>query len=272
MECVEYLCVHFIFECVQAAYLIPVINMLLEQGVPGASFENVQTPQVLIIAPTRELAIQIHVEACKFSHNSVLRPVIIYGGTVTGDQRRKLSAGCNILVATPGRLKDFTQRNILDFSQIKFLILDEADRMLDMGFADELNVVLQHPTMTPKVSGVLICYTWVTLDQVFLLAVFQESRQTLMFSATFTEEVQRIASNFMKAEYVFVNTGQVGGTNPDVHQEFVEVARNEKRTKLMEILKEIGNSKVIIFVECKKNADFLASFLCNHEISVIDLI
>ena len=135
----------------QAAYLVPVMNILLEQGV-SPSHGMVQKPEVVILAPTRELAIQIHREACKFSYNSILKSVIIYGGTVTSHQRSNLQAGCNILVATAGRLKDFLDKGIFDFSGVKFLILDEADRMLDMGFGPDIEKIASHPTMPPKVS------------------------------------------------------------------------------------------------------------------------
>lgn len=129
------------------------MNILLDQGVAGGSHSMVQKPEVVILAPTRELAIQIHREACKFAYNSVLKSVIIYGGTVTSHQRSNLQAGCNILVATTGRLKDFLERGVFDFSAVKFLILDEADRMLDMGFGPDIEKIATHPTMPPKVSS-----------------------------------------------------------------------------------------------------------------------
>ncbi|XP_059353286.1 probable ATP-dependent RNA helicase vasa-like [Daphnia carinata] len=104
----------------QASYLVPVLNILLEQGVAGASHAMGQKPEVVIVAPTRELAIQIHREACKFSCSSVLKFVIIYGGTVTSHQRSNLQAGCNILVATAGRFKDFLDGGVFDFSGVRF--------------------------------------------------------------------------------------------------------------------------------------------------------
>ncbi len=88
-----------------------------------------------------------------------------------------------------------------------------------------------------------------------------------MFSATFPEEVQTLASNYME-DYIFVTTGTVGGTNPDVQQEFHQCARNEKRTKLMEILQGLGDAKSIVFVDSKKTADFVAVYLCNNDIKV----
>lgn len=91
-----------------------------------------------------------------------------------------------------------------------------------------------------------------------------------MFSATFPEDVQKLAGGYL-SNYIFVTTGTVGGTNPDVMQEFHEVPRNEKKTKLMDILKDIGDARTIVFVDSKKTADFLAAFLCNNEFKVNNL-
>lgn len=88
-----------------------------------------------------------------------------------------------------------------------------------------------------------------------------------MFSATFPEEVQALAAGYME-DYIFVTTGTVGGTNPDVKQEFHQCARNEKRTKLMEVLQNVGEARSIVFVESKKTADFVAAFLCNNSLQV----
>lgn len=88
-----------------------------------------------------------------------------------------------------------------------------------------------------------------------------------MFSATFPSDVQLLALKYLN-DYIFIATGTVGGTNPDVNQEFYEVARSEKRSKLMEILQRIGDAKTIVFVDSKKTADFVAAFLCNNEFKV----
>nr|BAD99524.1 VASA RNA helicase [Moina macrocopa] len=224
-----------------AAFLVPVVNILLEKQVQGAPSGEVQKPEVVIISPTRELAIQIHREARKFSHNSVLKSVIVYGGTQVSHQKSSLMNGCNILVGTPGRLKDFVDKGFIDFSNVQFFILDEADRMLDMGFGSDIEFIAQHPTMTPV-----------------------GRRVTLMFSATFPDDVQKIAGKYLH-DYVFVTTGNIGGMNPDVCQEFHEVQRQDKRNKLVEILRDLGNSRVIVFVESKKTADFIAAFLANTQ-------
>jgi len=224
-----------------AAFLVPVVNILLEKGCQGGSPDPVQHPEVVIIAPTRELAIQIYNEARKFANDSVLKTVIIYGGTVVSHQLSQLGKGCNILVATPGRLKHFVENGALDFSNVQFLILDEADRMLGMGFGPEIQAIAGHPTMTP--TG---------------------KRQTLMFSATFPTEVQQLAMAYLY-DYIFVNTGVIGGTNPDVEQEILEVSKQEKKDKLVEVLRSIGDARTIIFVDTKMTADFIASFLCKKD-------
>lgn len=89
-----------------------------------------------------------------------------------------------------------------------------------------------------------------------------------MFSATFPAEVQVMAKKYLVPDYIFVTTGNLGGTNPDVLQEFFEVPRNEKRNKLMEVLQDVGDSKTIVFVDSKKSADFIAAFLCNNNLQV----
>ena len=131
--------------------MVPVINILLEAGCSGGLFNQTQSPEVVVMAPTRELAIQIHKEAMKFSHNSVLKTVLIYGGTNVQHQVTKVQTGCNILVSTPGRLKDLVERTYIDFSSVKCFILDEADRMLDLGFGKDIEAVVKHPTMPPTV-------------------------------------------------------------------------------------------------------------------------
>lgn len=110
--------------------MIPIINNLLEIGTVGAANANIQKHEAAIVAPTRGLAIQIHHEARKLAHNSSLKTVIVYGGTASTHQRTQVQNGCNILVGTPGRLNDFIKHGMFDFSNVKFLVFDEADRLL----------------------------------------------------------------------------------------------------------------------------------------------
>lgn len=214
--------------------MLPILNKLLEEEKPV----EIGKPQVLIVSPTRELTIQIFNECRKFSLGSIIKVNILYGGTGVRHQSDKLNAGCHILVATVGRLNDFVERGWLHFDAIRFVVLDEADRMLDMGFMPGIEKFMNHETMVPAAE-----------------------RTTLMFSATFPDEVQKLAGKFMN-DYGFIAVGVVGSASTDVKQDILQVSRFEKRKKLMELLDGTDDvSGTIIFVETKRNADYLASLL-----------
>lgn len=150
----------------------------------------------------------------------------------------KLQEGCQILVATPGRLLDFVKKNIISFESIRFVVLDEADRMLDLGFMPAIEKVINHPTMVPSAH-----------------------RSTIMFSATFPEDIQRLAAKFLAANYVFLAVGIIGGACSDVRQTMYAVGKFDKRLRLLALLNEADPSGTIVFVETRRQADFLASFL-----------
>jgi len=225
-----------------AAFLLPIISNLLESGAPSNSGEDCQTPQVVIITPTRELAIQIYEQSRKFAMGSCIRSCVAYGGTSVGNQLSKMrSGGCNILVATPGRLLGFVDQDKVSFSAVEYFILDEADRMLDMGFGPDIAKCANNPSMPKK-----------------------EERTTLFFSATFPQDVRRSASEYLKKDRIFVTIGVVGAPCADVKQTFLEVERNEKKKALLAILDADDRDpteKIMIFVNTKKQADFLASML-----------
>uniref|UniRef100_A0AAG5DSV2 RNA helicase n=1 Tax=Anopheles atroparvus TaxID=41427 RepID=A0AAG5DSV2_ANOAO len=217
-----------------AAFMLPMIHHLL--SIDGMDFFS-RKPYIVIVAPTRELAIQIHDEARKFAYGTKLKVCVSYGGTAVYSQMQSMNTGCQILVATPGRLIDFMGRGAVTFENVKFVVLDEADRMLDMGFLPSIEKVMEHETMAAK-----------------------EERQTLMFSATFPSEIQELAGRFLN-NYICVFVGIVGGACSDVDQVIYEVEKFKKRKKLEEILNE-GNPKgTLVFVETKRNADYLASLM-----------
>ena len=222
-----------------AAFLVPIVNSLLTSdtlsrgGGAGAT-----CPEVIIMSPTRELAVQIKDEARKFCRGSHIRCLAAYGGTSVSHLAEKLEDGCNILVATPGRLNDFVNRGKLSFSKVRYLVLDEADRMLDMGFKDDMIKILHSDQLPPM-----------------------GTRQTLLFSATYPADIQKIAQNYLH-DYLFLAVGVVGGACADVQQTFLQVSQFEKREKLLEIL---TRDKTLVFVENKKTADFIASYLCQTE-------
>ncbi|KFU95472.1 putative ATP-dependent RNA helicase DDX4, partial [Chaetura pelagica] len=226
-----------------AAFLLPIVAHMMRSGVTASSFKEQQEPECLIIAPTRELVNQIFLEARKFVYGTCIRPVVIYGGTQTGHSIRQIMQGCNILCATPGRLLDVIRREKIGLCNVQYLVLDEADRMLDMGFGMDMKNLISFPNMPPK-----------------------NKRQTLMFSATFPEEVQRLAGEFLKPDYLFVVVGRVGGACSDVQQSVLQVSQYSRRDKLVEILQSIGHERTMVFVDKKKKADYIAAFLCQENI------
>nr|VZI27571.1 unnamed protein product [Spirometra erinaceieuropaei] len=200
-----------------AAFLIPILNSMYLNG-PGnsitASYETnrrKQFPVALILAPTRELASQIHEEARKFSYRSRVRPCVVYGGADMRKQLQELSYGCNLLVATPGRLLDVMDRGRIGLNHIRFLVLDEADRMLDMGFEPQIRKIVEGDAMPP--CG---------------------SRQTLMFSATFPKQIQRGADAL--EEYLYQEKYSVASIHGDRTQEDRELALNYFRVGVTPIL------------------------------------
>ncbi|CAN0341054.1 unnamed protein product [Bubo scandiacus] len=225
------------------AFLLPIVAQMMRDGVTASSFKEQQEPECIIVAPTRELINQIFLEARKFVYGTCIRPVVIYGGTQTGHSIRQLKQGCNVLCATPGRLIDITEREKIGLHHVKYLVLDEADRMLDMGFGLDMKKLTSYPSMPPK-----------------------DKRQTLMFSATFPEAVQRLAGEFLKTDYLFVVVGHMGGACSDVQQNILQVPNYSKRDKLIEILQSIGYERTLVFVDKKKKADYIAAFLCQENI------
>ena len=224
-------------------FLFPVLSESYMNGpdaVPesqGAFSSHKVHPTALVMAPTRELVSQIFEEAKKFSYRSWVRPCVVYGGADIGTQIRNLDRGCDLLVATPGRLKDLLERGRVSLSNIKYLVLDEADRMLDMGFEPQIRHIVQECDM----PGV-------------------ESRQTLMFSATFPRDIQMLARDFLK-DYIFLSVGRVGSTSENITQKVLYVEDDEKKSVLLDLLSANDNGLTIIFTETKRMADNLADFL-----------
>ncbi|XP_026232827.1 DEAD-box helicase 3 X-linked a isoform X4 [Anabas testudineus] len=251
-----------------AAFLLPVLSQIYTEG-PGDALQAAknsgqengrygrrkQYPISLVLAPTRELALQIYDEARKFAYRSHVRPCVVYGGADIGQQIRDLERGCHLLVATPGRLVDMMERGKIGLDYCNYLVLDEADRMLDMGFEPQIRRIVEQDTMPPK--GI---------------------RQTMMFSATFPKEIQILARDFLE-DYIFLAVGRVGSTSENITQKVVWVEENDKRSFLLDLLnatvipsevqenvteapeKPGKDSLTLVFVETKKGADALEDFL-----------
>nr|XP_057941848.1 probable ATP-dependent RNA helicase DDX4 isoform X2 [Doryrhamphus excisus]XP_057941849.1 probable ATP-dependent RNA helicase DDX4 isoform X2 [Doryrhamphus excisus]XP_057941850.1 probable ATP-dependent RNA helicase DDX4 isoform X2 [Doryrhamphus excisus]XP_057941851.1 probable ATP-dependent RNA helicase DDX4 isoform X2 [Doryrhamphus excisus] len=226
-----------------AAFLLPILQQLMADGVAASSFSELQEPEAIIVAPTRELINQIYLEARKFAYGTCVRPVVVYGGVNTGFQFKEIYKGCNILCGTPGRLLDVIGRGKIGLSKLRYLVLDEADRMLDMGFEPDMRRLVGSPGMPTK-----------------------ENRQTLLFSATFPEDIQRLAADFLKVDYLFLAVGVVGGACSDVEQTFLQVTKFSKREQLLDLLKTTGMERTMVFVGTKRQADFIATFLCQEKV------
>lgn len=234
------------------AFLVPIISKMLKIGRASESLPNQSIyagtrffggrtkiqPKALILAPTRELAQQIFDEARKFSYGSWVQPCVIFGGEDPMPQLRSMEKGCDLLVATPGRLTDMIQRGKISLAGVHSLVLDEADRMLDMGFEPQIRSLVSQTDM--PATG---------------------KRQTLMFSATFPREIQDLAKTFL-ANYIFVTVGKVGASSENIQQHVEYVAEDQKRSLLIDILKNEGaDGLTLIFTETKRNADILDTFL-----------
>lgn len=189
--------------------------------------------QSLILVPTRELAVQVTVEINKFAKYTGVRTVSIYGGQNIGIQHDQLRKGVQILVATPGRLIDHIKQGSIDLENVRFVILDEADRMLDMGFIDDIK---------------------------FILFYVSEDRQTCLFSATMPQEILRLAQEYMKDfEEIRLNEEEISLDTID--QSYLMVYEREKFRHLCDLIKMRDKKQTIVFAATKERTHRLASEL-----------
>ncbi|CAO1618628.1 unnamed protein product [Sympodiomycopsis kandeliae] len=239
-------------------FLFPILSALFTHGPPPPPAEMANSdsygrgrkafPAALILAPTRELVSQIHDEARKFCYRSWVKPAVVYGGADIGSQLRQIERGCDLLSATPGRLVDLIERRRISLANVRFLILDEADRMLDMGFEPQIRRIVEGEDM----PGVM-------------------DRQTLMFSATFPRDIQMLARDFLK-EYLFLSVGRVGSTSENITQRFEFVEDHDKQSVLLDVLASMpGAGLTLIFVETKRMADMLSDFLLRNNIGATSI-
>lgn len=188
-------------------------------------------PIVLVLAPTRELAQQIQTVARDFGSSSCIRNTCIFGGAPKGPQARDLERGVEICIATPGRLIDFLEKGTTNLRRCTYLVLDEADRMLDMGFEPQIRKIIEQ---------------------------IRPDRQVLMWSATWPKEVQALAEDFLN-DYIQINIGSLTlAANHNIRQIIEVCQEHEKESKLSGLLRELGcerGNKTIIFVETKKKVD-----------------
>ncbi|KAG9246360.1 ATP-dependent RNA helicase dbp2 [Calycina marina] len=194
-------------------------------------------PIVLVLAPTRELAVQIQQEITKFGKSSRIRNTCVYGGVPKGGQIRDLSKGVEVCIATPGRLIDMLESGKTNLRRVTYLVLDEADRMLDMGFEPQIRKILSQ---------------------------IRPDRQTCMWSATWPKEVRALASDYQN-DFIQVNIGSLELSANHRITQIVEVVsefeKRDKMTKHLEKIMEDKDNKILIFTGTKRVADDITRFL-----------
>jgi len=217
-----------------AAFLLPIIERLTTQQRPGI--------RVLILAPTRELALQIQGNYQELNQVKTNRCVIAIGGASIRTQITNLKRGASVLIATPGRLLDLTQRRVVNLSTVEVLVLDEADRMLDMGFLPDIRRVL---SMLPT------------------------KRQTLLFSATMSSSIEQLARSTMK-EPKLIEVNQRGQAATSVEQTAYQVGPESKTALLLALLEKERQpfERVLVFTRTRRGAERLSHILRAREHSV----
>ena len=216
-----------------AAFAIPILQNL---AVKNQKNNHIK---VLILTPTRELAIQIDESFKSYGRHLKLRNLVIFGGVKQAAQENALRRGVDILVATPGRLLDFISQGIISLKHLEVFVLDEADRMLDMGFVHDVKRIIK--LLPPK-------------------------RQTLFFSATFPEEINKLASS-MLTNPIKVEVAPVSATADTIQQKVYFVDKDNKLDLLTHILQQDIKESVLVFSRTKHGADKIARKLQSHKIS-----
>ncbi|MBU2591537.1 MAG: DEAD/DEAH box helicase [Nitrospinae bacterium] len=207
-----------------AVFLLPIFNKLITEGkAPGV-------PRALIMVPTRELAEQVYEDAVKLGKYLPYRSLAIYGGVEYRKQEKPLSEGVDIIVATPGRLIDLYKSHIVSLDAIEQLIIDEADRMFDMGFVSDIYYIANN---LPR----------------------DNDRQTILCSATIDSQVHRLALKYMKADPLMIEIEPEQITVDSIHQRIIYVSNEEKLPVLMSILKRPEAERVLIFTNMKCTAE-----------------
>jgi ATP-dependent RNA helicase RhlE len=214
-----------------AAYVLPVLSRLIREDREAGPRRSHHATRALILAPTRELATQIDDEIQGFAYHAPVASAAVYGGVPMGPQERSLQAGVDIVVATPGRLLDHMRSNIGDFSKLEVFVLDEADRMMDMGF-------------------------WPDVRKIAEALPASATRQTMLFSATMPEEVMRFA-DALAPSAVFVQVGSRRGPAQTISHEAHVVPTREKVSFLAKYLRRT-HEPAIVFVNTKIGAERLA--------------
>lgn len=219
-----------------AAFAIPTLQLLHKNHTPKPGRRNIRA---LVITPTRELALQIYENFCAYGKNLPLKCAVIFGGVSQKPQEIALQKGVDILVATPGRLNDLIQQKLVDLKDVGMLILDEADRMLDMGFIHDVKKII---AKTPS------------------------QRQTLLFSATMPGAIAQMADSILRNP-VKVTITPVSSTVDAIGQRLYFVDKSNKKDLLLHLLKDSSIESAIVFTRTKHGADRLVRHLAKAQVS-----
>jgi ATP-dependent RNA helicase RhlE len=212
-----------------AAFSIPLLQKMMRHENSSASPAR-HPVRALVLAPTRELADQVANNVKAYAKHCNLRAAVVFGGIDMKPQTLELKAGVEILIATPGRLLDHIEAKNAVLNQVEYVVLDEADRMLDIGFLPDLQRILSY---LPK------------------------QRQTLLFSATFSPEIKRLANSYLQ-DPILVEVARPNATATNVEQRFFSVGDDDKRRAVLHLLKERGITQSLVFVNSKLGAARLA--------------
>lgn len=210
------------------AFLLPAFHRIYKSKLDGSA-----GPVALVLAPTRELATQIEEVACKYGSCLGIKTTIVFGGVPKPPQAKALKANPEVVVATPGRLMDLMNDGAVKLGSVSMLVLDEADRMVDMGFEPQMEIIMKQ---------------------------IPAERQTLLFSATMPKSVKKLASKYLKDDAKHVNVGETEelAANKAVSQEFFKLDDDEKENKLWRIMYDMGaGTKIIIFGNTKNRINKL---------------
>ncbi len=241
-----------------AAFLIPLLKWIMSLPKIERLEDVDQGPYAIILAPTRELAQQIEEETMKFAKPLGIKTVSVIGGLSREEQGFKLRLGCEIVIGTPGRLVDVLENRYLVLNQCTYVVMDEADRMINMGFEPDVQKILEYLPVTNLKPD-----SEEAEDERALMANFaskKKYRQTVMFTATMPPPLEKLARNYLRRPAT-VYIGTVGKPTERVKQIVIMCSEAEKRNKLVEILDRGFEPPIIIFVNQKKGADILAKSL-----------
>jgi superfamily II DNA/RNA helicase len=212
-----------------ASFSLPILQRLLPFASSSASPAR-HPVRALILTPTRELADQVANNVRAYAQHTPLRSVVVFGGVDMQSQAADLRRGVEILIATPGRLLDHIQQKNTQLNQVQILVLDEADRMLDMGFLPDLQRILN---------------------------LLPEQRQTLLFSATFSNEIKKLAASYLRSP-VTIEVAQRNSTATNVRQIVFEIAEGDKQAAVAQLIRDRGLKQVLVFCNSKIGAGRLA--------------